>query len=114
MSIQNDENFISNLLDNNDNIVLNKSLIQEFGLYEAVVYGELVNRYLQYKRDNLLPDNEMFEYSTGELLFNTTIGKSQQDLCIKNLKNIGLIDVYEKQSSNKFHLIRYFKVLNPS
>lgn len=83
---------ITNLLANDNYIIVNKSLIHSLGLHEAIILGELASEYNYYKKAGAL-DSEGYFYSTVEnVKENTGLNKNIQLSAIKNLKTRNLLD----------------------
>lgn len=81
-----------NLLANNGYIVLNKILMKKFGLYEAILIGELSSEQIYWEKRNELVDG--FFYSTRENIEEQTmLSAHQQRIAIENLKKIGILEV---------------------
>ena len=86
-------------------IRVNKKLIKECGLYEAILIGELCGEYLYWKEHGKLEDG--WFYSTVEnVKYNTTLSDSQQRNAIKHLVSMGLIEYQQKGLPAK----RWFKI----
>jgi|GEM_PF-1588427 len=86
-------------------MTVNKKLAQRIGLNEAVVYGELVSRYLYFKEHDKLEDGYFFN-TVEDLQEATTLTKYQQSKAIEKLYNYNLIDRKVKGVPAK----RYFKI----
>ena len=71
-------------------IPLNKSLVNTFGLEEAIILGELCNEYDHWLNENKLVD-DMFYCSVAKLEKATTLSEYQQRKAIKSLENAGVI-----------------------
>lgn len=81
-----------NLLANNGYIVLNKILMKKFGLYEAILIGELSSEQIYWEKRNELVDG--FFYSTRENIEEQTmLSAHQQRIAIENLKKIVILEV---------------------
>lgn len=81
-----------NLLANNGYIVLNKTLMNKVGLYEAILIGELSSEQIYWEKRNELVNG--FFYSTRENIEKQTMLSShQQRIAIENLKKMGILEV---------------------
>jgi uncharacterized phage protein (TIGR02220 family) len=110
-------NGLLELLRSDGSIIINKALAKKIGLHEAIVYSELISKYIYYRNKNMLftfddLDGEWF-YSTEEDLFDsTTLGKSGQKRAINNIKNIGLIKQENKKPRGFDSQVRFFQITN--
>ncbi len=85
--------YIYELLRADGSIIVNKRLAQAIGLNEAVIFSELVSRYLYFlDRDKLTPDGYFFN-TVEDLQEGTTIKEWEQRKCIKKLVELGLIKI---------------------
>lgn len=104
-------NYISNIFQllNADNIMsANKYLAHAIGLHESHVFSSLLAKHYYYSSRDML-DNEGFFFSTmDDLLLSTTLSRKQQDLSIKNLESLGLIEYTLKGIPAK----RHFRINN--
>lgn len=90
------EDNILNLIANDNYIIVNKSLISELGLHEAIIIGELASEYNYYKRNGML-DSEGYFYSTiDNIKENTGLSKDQQRNALKNLTERNLLTIKVK------------------
>lgn len=81
---------LTNLLASNNYIIVNKILIKELGLEEAILFGELASEYSYWKEREKLEDDYFF--STMENIEkNTCLSSYKQRKLIEKLKNEGLI-----------------------
>lgn len=80
------------LLASRNYISVNKDLIREFGLVEAVILGELCSEYEYWEKEGKLKDG-MFFCSVAKLEENTGLSEYQQRTAINNLKNAGVLKV---------------------
>lgn len=80
------------LLASDGYIVLNKQLLIEIGLNEALLLGELCSEYNYYEKQGAIKDG--WFYSTAENVYNnTTLSIYQQNNAIKSLIKLGFIEV---------------------
>lgn len=82
---------IQNDLIANGNIPLNKGLLQNFGVNAAIIYAELLNKFIYYYSTDQLTDDGYFYYTIPQLKKNTSLGRKQQDKAIEKLINAELI-----------------------
>lgn len=95
------------LLRSNGCIVINKNLSKNIGLNEAIIYSELVSRFLYFKEKNQLTDDGFFFNTVEDLEEGTTLNDYMQRKSINNLKELGLIETSLKNIPPK----RYFKII---
>jgi len=102
---------LTDLLANDGYIIINKKLIQKYGLEEALIIGELAAEYNYHKiKGELLEDNSF--YSTVEnIQKNTSLSQYQQSKAINNLSKEGLVEVYYKGIPPKRYIIQHFENL---
>ena len=97
---------IMQLLANDNKIVVNRVLIREIGLYEAVIMGELCSEYVYWESIGKLTSEGMF-YCTIETLEDATgLSEYKQRRCIRNLEEFGLIETELRGLPS----MRYFKI----
>ena len=96
---------IMELLATNGYIRVNKRLIRECGLYEAIMLGELCGEYLYWKDRDAL-ENGWFFSTIENVEYNTTLSAYQQREAIKNLVKMGLIECEKRGLPAK----RWFKI----
>lgn len=82
---------VINLLANDNYIIVNKSLIQELGLNEAILIGELASEYNFYKKSNMLDEDGFFYSTVDNVKENTGLNKDAQLKAIRNLNKKGLL-----------------------
>ncbi len=99
---------IIELLRADGSIVVNKRLAKAIGLREAVLYSELISRYIYFKSKAMLSDQGYFFNTIKDLEDGTTITRRHQDAAIKNLVKHGLIKVKLAGVPAK----RYFRIQN--
>lgn len=81
---------LENLLSHGSFIMVNKKLIKELGLHEAIMIGELYSEYNYYKDRDQLDDDYFF--STHEnITENTGLSPHQQRQACKHLEDLGII-----------------------
>jgi hypothetical protein len=84
---------ILQLISSSSFIAVNKLLMKELGLHEAVILGELASEYNYYEQEGKLTSDGSF-YSTIENLEDkTTLSRYQQKNALDNLQEAGLIEV---------------------
>ena len=79
------------LIASNNFISVNKQLIRELGLAEAVILGELCSEYDYWKTQDKLIDGNMFFCSINKLQENTGLNEYEQRKAITNLEDIGIL-----------------------
>jgi hypothetical protein len=82
---------VINLLANDNYIIVNKSLIQELGLNEAILIGEFASEYNFYKKNNMLDEDGSFYSTIDNVKENTGLSRDTQLRAIKNLCERNLI-----------------------
>ena len=83
---------IVNLLASNSYIVINKYLLNELGLNETLLLGELASEYNYWKQENGLVDG--YFYSTVDnVKNNTTLTRYQQAQALEKLQQLDLVEV---------------------
>jgi len=87
-------------------ITVNKKIAKIIGLYESIIYGELVSRYIYFKEHNKLDEQGYFYNTIEDLQEATTLSRYNQDTSIKTLKRLGLIKTKVKGVPPK----RYFAI----
>lgn len=94
------------LLASENFITVNKTLIKELGLEEAVIFGELCSEYSHWENEDKLID-DMFFCSSSKLEDMTGLSEYKQRNAIKNLVEAGYIE-YEIKG---LPATRYFKII---
>lgn len=108
-----EEDSIINLIANNNYIVLNRSLIKELGLKEAVILGELASEYHYYKKNELLDENGYFYSTIENVKENTTLSSYEQKKCLDNLTNQNIVDVVVKGiPATRYIKINSYQLIN--
>ena len=96
---------ILQLISTSNFITVNKDLIKELGLEEAILLGELASEYDYWNNKNEIEDD--YFYSTIENIEEkTTLTAYKQRKCLENLKNKGIIDIQIRGIPAK----RYIKI----
>lgn len=96
---------ILQLISTSNFITVNKDLIKELGLEEAIMLGELASEYDYWNNKNEIEDG--YFYSTIENIEEkTTLTAYKQRRCLENLKNKGIIDIQIRGIPAK----RYIKI----
>src|SRR5574344_447211 len=96
---------ITDLLSNQGFIILNKQLAKEYGLYEAIMIGELAQEYNYFDDKGMLEDG--WFYSTIENVESaTTLSAHHQRTALKHLEDEGLVYVQRRGVPAK----RYIKL----
>lgn len=96
---------ILSVLASGNYITVNKTLIKELGLEEAIIFGELCSEYCYWEKEGKLV-NGMFYCSASKLEENTTLSEYKQRQAIKNLIDGG----YIKQELHGVPATRYFLI----
>ena len=97
---------ILQLLASENFITVNKTLIKELGLEEAVIFGELCSEYAYWEKEGKLVDG-MFFCSSSKLEDITGLSEYKQRSAIKNLIQAG----YLKQELKGLPKTRYFEII---
>ncbi len=97
---------IFNLLRADGSIVINKNLARNIGIDEAIVYSELISKYIYYEEQNMLTEDGFFFVTVEDLQHSTTLSKYQQSKAISELVKLGLITHQNRGVPPK----RYFKL----
>lgn len=87
-------------------ITVNKTLMKEYGLMEAVLLGELAGEYEYWAANGGLTDDGYFFSTIENVQEETTLTVKQQRKAIDSLKKRGVLDVRVKGQPSK----RYFKI----
>lgn len=93
------------LLANDNYITVNKMIAKKIGLTEAVLLGELASEFKYWKNRNELTEDGFFYSTVDNVSENTTLSDRQQRAAVKNLKEVGVLEVKLKGLPAK----RYFK-----
>lgn len=86
----------------------NKSLRWALGIHEADIYAELLSRLFYFEDRGELTIDGYFFNTVNSLYAGTAINRKAQNVAIKNLRRIGLVDVVLRDAPPK----RYFKIIN--
>ena len=89
-------------------INLNKALMHALGLHEAVLYAELLSRYVYFESRGGLTQDGYFYNTVDDLKLGTVLGDKSQRSTIRNLIKSGLIEVRVGGVPAK----RYFRIVN--
>jgi hypothetical protein len=89
-------------------IVLNKNLCHAIGLYETVVYSELLSRYNYFNIREELDDEGYFYNTIDNFQLGTSLSAKQQKTALSNLEKLGLIKTKLKGVPAK----RHFKIVD--
>lgn len=84
---------VLSLLANDNYIIVNKELIKTIGLEESIAIGDLASMYIYLQKQNELTEDGFFFYTVEAMEENTSLSDYQQRKALKNLKNLGLIDM---------------------
>lgn len=90
------EDSVVNLLASDNYIVVNRSLIKELGLKEAILLGELASEYNYYKKNKLLNEDGYFYSTIENIKNNTSLSVFEQKKCLDNLSKRNIINVVLK------------------
>ena len=82
-------------------------LMHKLGVDRAVVYGELLNKYMYLSTTNQLTDDGFFFYTVNDLEYETSIPRKTQYRIMKELEEKGLI----KTEQRGVPRVRYIKVI---
>lgn len=88
-------NSISKLLGTDGFIVVNKTLIRELGLHEAIILGELCSEYNYWEKCNKLED-DMFYSTRDNIEYNTGLNEHYQRKAMTTLKERGILEVKKR------------------
>lgn len=97
---------IINFISNRNFIVLNRLLMNEYGLHEAVLLGELASEYEYWAERGQITEDGYFYSTVENVKENTTLSDKQQRSAIKKLKEKGVLSVKLKGQPPK----RFFKI----
>lgn len=98
-------NGISKLLSTDGFIAVNKTLIRELGLHEAIMIGEMCSEYNYWEQCNKL-DDDMFYSTRDNIEYNTGLSDHFQRKALKALQEIGLITTIKKG----IPAVNYYKI----
>ena len=98
------EDSIINILANDNYIIVNRSLIKELGLKEAIILGELASEYNYYKNNESLDENGYFYSTIENIQENTSLSSYEQKKCLDNLSKRGFISLTLKGVPAKRHI----------
>lgn len=95
-----------NLLRADGSLIINKHLANKIGLHAAIIYSELISKYLYFEKIGNLVDQKWFYNTIKNLEKDTTLTQYQQKKAIKELEKIELITTQLKGIPAK----RYFRI----
>ena len=98
-------NGISKLLSTDGFIAVNKTLIREVGLHEAIIIGEMCSEYNYWEKCNKLED-DMFYSTRDNIEYNTGLSEHCQRKAIKTLQEKGIIT----SKKRGIPAINYYKI----
>lgn len=84
---------ITSLLSQSNWIMLNKDLIKNVGLEEAIIIGELCSEYSYWKNRDMLKDGDWFYTTRENIKENTGLSEHKQRNAIETLKTLGILEV---------------------
>ena len=87
-------------------IAVNRILMKEYGLHEALLLGELASEYEYWEAQGQITEDGYFYSTVENVKENTTLSDSQQRKAITSLKKKGVLDVKLKGIPAK----RYFRI----
>lgn len=104
-------NGVSKLLSTDGFIAVNKTLIRELGLHEAIILGELCSEYNYWEKCNKLED-DMFYSTRDNIEYNTGLNEHYQRKAISTLKERGILEI-KKQGipAVNYYRINFDKLL---
>lgn len=88
-------NGISKLLSTDGFITVNKILIRELGLHEAIMIGEMCSEYNYWEKCNKL-ENDMFYSTRDNIEYNTGLSEHFQRKALKTLQEKNIITVEKR------------------
>lgn len=83
---------IANMMAQGNYFSFHKSFAKHLGLEEAVILGDLINRYQYYRTNGKLDDEGLFYCTVGTLEADTTLSDYKQRKAIATLQNKGIIN----------------------
>ena len=98
-------NGVSKLLSTDGFIAVNKTLIRELGLHEAIILGELCSEYNYWEKCNKLED-DMFYSTRDNIEYNTGLNEHYQRKALKTLQDAGIITAKRKG----LPAVNYYKI----
>jgi hypothetical protein len=104
-------NGVSKLLSTDGYIQVNKVLIRELGLHEAIILGELCSEYNYWEKCDKL-ENDMFYSTRDNIEYNTGLNEHYQRKAISTLKERGILEI-KKQGipAVNYYRINFDKLL---
>lgn len=100
---------ITDILTSDGYIIVNKELIKEYGLNEAIMIGELSAEYNYYKQKNEINEDGSFYSTVENIEKNTSLSKYQQAKALNTLIEKELISVDYKGIPPKRYIIQHFE-----
>lgn len=97
---------ISKLLSTDGYIQVNKYLIKQLGLHEAIMIGELCAEYNYWDKNHKLTENDMFYSSRDNLEENTGLNEHYQRKALSTLKTAGIVSITKKG----LPAVNYYKI----
>ena len=98
-------NGISKLLSTDGFITVNKTLIRELGLHEAIMIGEMCSEYNYWEKCNKLED-DMFYSTRDNIEYNTGLSEHLQRKALKTLQEKGIISTKKRG----LPAVNYYKI----
>lgn len=92
-------------------IPINKAMMKKLGLEASILYGELLNKYHSYLKNEGLNQYGEFYSTVEEIKKDTTLDKRNQKKAIEILVNEGLIEVHNRVPPGGQRATRHFKVI---
>lgn len=86
------QQLLEELLGLNSYIQVNKTMIQKFGLHEAILISELYSERQYWRQQGVLRDDKWFFSTRENLEYNTGLTPYYQREAISNLMNIGILE----------------------
>lgn len=83
---------LSELLGSGGYIVVNKALAKTVGLYEAIVYAELLAKDKYFAGKNMLEDDGFFFNTADDMTKDTTLSEKQIRSAVSSLEKLELIE----------------------
>ena len=104
-------NGISKLLSTDGFITVNKTLIRELGLHEAILIGELCSEYNYWEKCDKL-ENDMFYSTRDNIEYHTGLNEHYQRKAMVTLKERGILEV-KKQGipAVNYYRLNFDKIL---
>lgn len=97
---------IIDLLRSNGSIVVNKLLAKAIGINAAIMYSELISKYIYFANKGQITEDGFFYNTVENMQEDTTLSKDQQLAAIKVLVKVNLIE----QKNRGLPRTRHFKI----